>query len=95
MQIESKTKTQVEKELGTRIGKSIAKSGPSTATSATTPQPDKTTLDIPIEKIVRKKVLKAEWVESTMLRIAQQAILSSTLSSLSTAANLVPAILHV
>ena len=81
---------QVEIELGARLGRLIAKS---TTSTVTVPKPDKITLDIPIEKIVRENVKEAERKDSTMVRSVHHAILSSTLSSVSTGAKFVPEIL--
>ena len=77
--------------MGTRIGRSIAK-----ASVVSAPKPakhDKTTLDMPIEKIVRDNVLKVERKETSKIRIAQQTMMSSTLLSASTAARVLPEIL--
>ena len=81
---------QVKIELGARLARSIAKS---TTSTVTVPKPDKITLGIPIEKIVRENVKEAERKDSTMVRSAHRAILSSTLSSVSTGAKFVPEIL--
>ena len=81
---------QVEIELGARLGRSIAKS---TTSTVTVPKPDKITLDIPIEKIVRENVKEGERKDSTMVTSVHHAILSSTLSSVSTGAKFVPEIL--
>ena len=81
---------QVEIELGARLGRSIAKS---TTSTVTVPKPHEITFDIPIEKIVRENVKEAEQKDSAMARSAHQAILSSTLSSVSTGAKFVPEIL--
>ena len=81
---------QVEIELGARLGRSIAKS---TTSTAMVPKPDKITLDIPIEKIVRENVKEAERKDSVMAMSAHRAFLSSTLSSVSTGAKFVPNIL--
>ena len=81
---------QVEIELGARLGRSIAKS---TTSTVTVPKPHEITFDIPIEKIVRENVKEAEQKESAMARSAHHAILSSTLSSVSTGAKFVPEIL--
>jgi len=51
------------------------------------------TLDISIEKIVRENVKEAERKDSATARSAHHAILSSTLSSVSTGAKFVPEIL--
>lgn len=81
---------QVEIELGARLGRSIAKS---TTSTVTVPKPDEITLDIPIEEIVRENVKEAERKDSAMARSAHHAILSSTLSSVSTGVKFVPEIL--
>ena len=81
---------QVEIELGARLGRSIAKS---TTSTAMVPKPDKITLDIPIEKIVRENVKEAERKDSVMAMSARHAFLSSTLSSVSTGAKFFPNIL--
>lgn len=81
---------QVEIELGARLGRSIAKS---TTSTVTVPKPHEITFDIPIEKIVRENIKEAERKDSAMARSAHHAILSSTLSSISTGAKFVPEIL--
>ena len=77
--------------MGTRIGRSIAK-----ASVVSAPKPtkhNKTTLDLPIEKIVLDDILKVETKESSKVRIVQQTTMSSTLLSASTAARILPEIL--
>ena len=81
---------QVEIELGARLRRLIAKS---TTSTVTVPKPHEITFDIPIEKIVRENVKEAERKDSAMARSAHHAILSSTLSSVSTGAKFVPEIL--
>lgn len=80
---------QVEIELGARLGRSTK----STTSTVTVPKSHEITFDIPIEKIVRENVKEAERKDSAMARSAHHAILSSTLSSVSTGAKFVPEIL--